>query len=188
MRDIVIFIVMVIVASCGLYFGYDPSDFYLQNDSNTVITYYFPTHSTQPSDLAVQPCYPDTSITFPWWKTIGDGVVSNEKTLVFKGLVQGVYSVHKADTLSFFIFDNRLIDGKKWVEDSESGGHWENEVWDKAVEEYDVLVRYDLSLDDLNKLRDDKDLITLHYPPSTEMKDIKMWPPYEEVIKNASKN
>lgn len=184
MRNILIVITTVIVTSCGLYFGYDPSDLYLQNDSNTVITYYFPTHSTKPKDV---PCYPDTSITFPWWKTIGEGVVPKEKTLAFKGLVRGVYELHKADTLSFFIFDNRLIESRIWVEDSESGGHWENEAWDKAVEEYDVLVRYDLSLDDLNKLRDDKDLITLHYPPTPEMKHIKMWPPYEEVIENAEK-
>ena len=38
------------------------------------------------------------------------------------------------------------------------------------------LVRYDLRLDDLKLLKD-----TLYYPPTTAMRNIHMYPPYEKV-------
>ena len=44
-----------------------------------------------------------------------------------------------------------------------------------------LLVRYDLSLMDLKHLN-----WMLSYPPSPQMQEMKMFPPYEEVIANAS--
>jgi hypothetical protein len=44
------------------------------------------------------------------------------------------------------------------------------------IDTIDVLLqRYDLTLDDLNKIN-----WTLSYPPDERMKDIKMYPPYQE--------
>ena len=45
-----------------------------------------------------------------------------------------------------------------------------------------LLQEYEISFDDLEKLG-----WHLYYPPTPEMKDIKMWPPYEEVIKQHDK-
>ena len=45
-----------------------------------------------------------------------------------------------------------------------------------------LLQEYEISFDDLEKLG-----WNLYYPPTPEMKDIKMWPPYEEVIKQHDK-
>ncbi len=47
------------------------------------------------------------------------------------------------------------------------------------AENYMVLVRYDVTLDDLDRLD-----WTLHYPPTPAMRDVHMYPPYEEVIEN----
>lgn len=47
------------------------------------------------------------------------------------------------------------------------------------AENYMVLVRYDVTLDDLDRLG-----WTLHYPPTPAMRDVHMYPPYEEVIEN----
>jgi len=45
--------------------------------------------------------------------------------------------------------------------------------WDEVRNKYLILKRYDLSLDDLKLLK-----WTIHYPPTEEMKDMKMYPPY----------
>ena len=51
--------------------------------------------------------------------------------------------------------------------------------WNKIRDDYMVLVRYDLSQEDIYNLDAE-----IHYPPTDAMKDIHMYPPYEEVIKN----
>ncbi|MGM9764369.1 MAG: hypothetical protein ACI3ZQ_10160 [Candidatus Cryptobacteroides sp.] len=48
-------------------------------------------------------------------------------------------------------------------------------------------VRYDLTLDDIYSLCDNNGVLLVSYPPSPEMKHIRMWPPYEEVIENTEK-
>ena len=62
--------------------------------------------------------------------------------------------------MSVFIFDSEVL---------------ENIEWKEIRDNYMILKRYDLSLEDLQKLD-----FTLYYPPTEEMKDIKMYPPYEE--------
>ena len=64
------------------------------------------------------------------------------------------------DTMSVFIFDSEIL---------------ENIEWKEIRDNYMILKRYDLSLEDLQKLD-----FTLYYPPTEAMKDIKMYPPYEE--------
>ena len=49
--------------------------------------------------------------------------------------------------------------------------------WEGIRDDYDILVRYDLTYDDLKALND-----TIPFPPSEAMKDMKMWPPYKEVV------
>ena len=49
--------------------------------------------------------------------------------------------------------------------------------WDGIRNDYDILVRYDLTFDDLKALKD-----TIPFPPTEKMKDMKMYPPYEEVV------
>ena len=46
-------------------------------------------------------------------------------------------------------------------------------TWEQVREDYNILVRYDLRLQDLYKL----DFVIV-YPPNETMKDIKMYPPY----------
>ncbi len=49
----------------------------------------------------------------------------------------------------------------------------ETHGWDYAKEHNMVMQRYDLSLTDLQNLN-----WTLTFPPTEEMRNIKMWPPY----------
>lgn len=186
MRQLYIFIIILLFTSCGLYWGDDSQDLRLKNNSEQKIAFYFP--STYDYSLDEFPCktYPDTTISFPWWFTSGP-VMPGEYVNAEGGLVEGAYEVYKADTLSLFILDYKLIEGKMWIEDSKDGGYWRNDAWLKAMEETDVLLRYDLSINDMNRFRDKTGMVTLYYPPTPEMKDIKMWPPYEETINEHDK-
>ncbi len=44
------------------------------------------------------------------------------------------------------------------------------------------FVRYDISIEDARKLINEKGELEIHFPPNERMKNIKMWPRYEEVI------
>ena len=63
-----------------------------------------------------------------------------------------------SDTLMIYVFDGELI---------------ENISWDIISSEYKVLRRYDVSLEDLQRLN-----WTITYPPTEAMRDVKMFPPY----------
>lgn len=55
---------------------------------------------------------------------------------------------------------------------------------EKHVESDEYYVRYDLTIDDIRSLCDSDGILNISYPPSPEMRHIKMWPPYEDAIKN----
>ena len=62
---------------------------------------------------------------------------------------------------SFFIFDSKVV---------------ENNTWEEVVQNYMVLQRYDFSKEDLARLN-----CRIFYPPTEEMSEIHMFPPYEKV-------
>lgn len=62
---------------------------------------------------------------------------------------------------SFFIFDSKVV---------------ENNTWEDVVRNYMVLQRYDFSKEDLARLN-----CQIFYPPTEEMSEIHMFPPYEKV-------
>ena len=62
------------------------------------------------------------------------------------------------DTLMVFIINSKVV---------------ENNTWQKIGDNYMVLQRYDLSLQDLQQLN-----WQISYPPTEAMKDMKMYPPY----------
>jgi hypothetical protein len=51
--------------------------------------------------------------------------------------------------------------------------------WETIRQEYNILVRYDLSLQDMNMLRNRNGDTEIQYPPDSRMRDMKMYPPYE---------
>ena len=74
-------------------------------------------------------------------------------------------SLSDIDTIRVFVLDKKQYDETDW---------------DTIRDQYQILQRYDFAKADLNFLG-----WRIAYPPTPEMKDIKMWPPYEEAIKNA---
>ncbi len=72
-------------------------------------------------------------------------------------------AISSTDTFSVFILDEEIYYICSWLD---------------ICKNYKVLTRYDLSGDDIINLQ-----FTVPYPPSAAMKDMKMYPPYEEIIK-----
>ena len=71
-----------------------------------------------------------------------------------------ILSLFPADTLSIFFFDPDTL--AKYD-------------WETIRKDYKILIRYDLSRQDLKKLD-----WHFYYPPTEEMKGMKMFPPYKK--------
>lgn len=108
--------------------------------------------------------YPDTTICF--------GKLTEAEFVDAHGMkgihsqakyIESWFSCFPNDTISIFLFDEEIV---------------ETVPWETVVKEYLVLQRYDLSIEDFKRLDND-----IHYPPTPEMRDIHMWPPYEEAVK-----
>jgi hypothetical protein len=107
--------------------------------------------------------YPDTLLPPT---EVGSYVRSNytqRLSLSGRGNFEAVYSEKGVDTLSFFFLSRNTI--------TKYG-------WSNVYANYRILVRYDLSLSDINHLKS-----RLSYPPSTDMRYMKMYPPYEDVLR-----
>lgn len=156
---------------CGLLdcFYFDGT-LQIYNDSASGIYCLCPSYDDMRPDC-VACTYPDTSICFTIRPGIGlDGagwyyIPANEvKTAGTPNTrIERWFASFPRDTMSIFIFDEEIVN---------------HNSWDIIAEEYLVLQRYDLSKEDIKKLYHD-----IHYPPTPEMQDIHMWPPYEEAVK-----
>jgi hypothetical protein len=69
-----------------------------------------------------------------------------------------LFAKFPTDTMSIFFFDPDTLAKYEW---------------ETIREEYKILVRYDLSHNDLRKLN-----WRIYYPPTEAMKDMKMYPPF----------
>ena len=69
----------------------------------------------------------------------------------------------REDTLSVFIISSDIIGKYDWCD---------------VASNYNILCRFDLSGQNILDLN-----YVIPYPPSPAMKDMKMYPPYEEIIK-----
>lgn len=98
--------------------------------------------------------YPDT--VFPS-ERLGIQIRGKETTTY---IYNNDYSDSSKDTLSFFIWDTEILN---------------SQPWDTIRNHYKILRRYDLSHKDLLKLN-----WHISYPPSSDMRNIKMYPAYEE--------
>ena len=177
---------MLLVSSCGLYFHQDPpKDLLICNNSDIGIAYFFPSSYESggyPVENFPYKMYPDTSMRYAYWFLCGPVLPDNSHAFE-AGLVKEVYAYRNVDTLSLYIVDSYYLDSDEWVP-TENGGHFINKPWDNAIKNYNVLARYDLSLEDMNCLRDEDGIVRIFYPPTPEMKGIHMYPPYKELKKN----
>jgi len=108
--------------------------------------------------------YPDTSllhvqdVTIPGWNLKVEPHHRSHNDALMQWDPYEILFGNDFDTLMVFVFnaDSLTFYG-----------------WDYAKNNNLVLQRYDLSLSNLQQLN-----WSLHFPPTEEMRDIKMWPPY----------
>ena len=74
-----------------------------------------------------------------------------------------IYSQFPKDTLSIYIFHTDTLN---------------QYTWEEVRDNYLILNRYDLSLDDLTKLNNKYSVPEIPYPPNERMKNMKIYPPY----------
>ena len=136
----------------------DFSEIHIDNDSEFTISFYCPLIGMTGS------LYPDTTLTLDK-KNIGYTI--NPGMLIHYNISNISYekwiSSFSNDTVSIFIFNKDILD---------------NYSWEEIQLDYKILRRYDLSLEDLKKLSNEKGTPIIHYPPSEKMKDMKMYPHY----------
>ncbi|MCQ2282039.1 MAG: hypothetical protein MJZ99_05390 [Bacteroidales bacterium] len=106
--------------------------------------------------------YPDTSLwhtqnvmTLGWNLEVGAHNYNNE-ALISRGSYESKFI--SMDTLIVFVFNSDTLSSRGW---------------DYVKDHNNVTQRYDLSLSNLRNLN-----WRIAFPPTEEMRNIKMWPPY----------
>jgi len=160
MRKYFLFLLTIILfSSCTRSCEEEFKDLYIVNNSDKTLFFMKGKH------------YPDTTIenNFNFWDSEGNriyAVPSNsispfetkKADVILHNSREQFY--YRFDTLMIFLFDSSVI---------------KNIPPETVEKDYLVLQRYDLSLQDLHKLH-----WKVYYPPTDAMKDMKMWPPYQE--------
>ena len=85
----------------------------------------------------------------------------NNRRAMWSGICfeNGFKDEYFSDTVYVYVFDAAVVD---------------TTPWEIVAKDYLVLKRYDLSLEDLQRLD-----WQVTYPPTEQMKDVKQYPPYE---------
>jgi hypothetical protein len=130
-------------------------DWYFDNHTNDALVVYMA--------LGIASAYPDTLLPSDVNNMhIGRSDPHSKQPMYANGYVkpEDIVKGLPLDTLSIFIiFEDTLL----------------TYSWEVIRSDYKILKRYDLSLQDLQKLN-----YTIPYPPTETMKNMKMYPPYGE--------
>lgn len=107
-------------------------------------------------------CYPDTSI---FTDSVRGTIQANSYIICasHEPIEDQIQRYIPSDTLSIFYFHPDTL--KKYT-------------WEEVRQGYKVLQRYDLSIEDIQKLKNKNDVPEIPYPPTEAMRNIKMYPPY----------
>ncbi|WP_291529406.1 hypothetical protein [Bacteroides sp. UBA939] len=131
---------------------------FIYNKSEFIISSYLALGRTG------QTAYPDTSLLFEkkcvgYETKPGDRAYQSLPTFTYEEW----FAMLPQDTLSIFIFNQEVLD---------------NYSWEQIQQDYNILQRYDLSLEDFYSLSDKYGNPVITYPPTGAMRNMKMYPPY----------
>ena len=112
-----------------------------------------------PYNYSESKLYPDTSLPCQYPMQIKKVEPFQKNNIVITSATwDEIYELYGTDTISFFIISTDLLNTINW---------------DSIRIHYNIIQRYDIGLEDIYSL-----LTTMTFPPTPEMRDIKMWPPY----------
>ena len=150
-------------SGCDGYFKDTRTDMTFKNNADYSISIY--SVLIIPWDYSAPLLYPDT--TLPLQKPSSKiRNISPHGFIIYNSTVVDVssqYRNYNTDTISFFVFS---------TDSMESLG------WDSIRSTYGILQRYDISLNEYLSLYSNHPWKLPCFPPSSEMRNIKMWPPY----------
>jgi hypothetical protein len=104
--------------------------------------------------------YPDTTISF---KTSGEIKAGSHIVVASGSTIEEQITQISSDTLSIFYFHPDTL--KKYS-------------WEEIQQNYKILRRYDLSIENFSSLKNKYGVPEIPYPPTEAMKNMKMYPPY----------
>ena len=162
MKKFLIFILsLIIVSACRIPWRYG---FSLENNTSHNLGWY------------LSLVYPDTSLPHDDdlvniendWDQFGPATLYFGTTS-FASEQAVIHWLNPNDTVSIFVFHTDTL--KLYP-------------WDTIRDDYKILVRYDLSADDIHSmpLRQHLGTYLIPVPPSPQMEKMHMYPPYKEVI------
>lgn len=120
-------------------------------------------------------CFPDTTM-ISYWPCVWYQTSSKKDAHTISSPLDTFeeWIPHGSECYSLFVFP--------WEPEKELSEDYF--VTKRYFENDEYYVRYDLTIDDIRSLCDSDGILNISYPPSPEMRHIKMWPPYEDAIKN----
>lgn len=148
------------------------------NNSNTTVTFYlqFEGAGAPPLtylDIEDNNYYDDLDWTVRYWEGIMPVQRNSSREITSDGLKEDWERMFWNDTLYVEIFRGDFFEKNYKIRD--------------ILENKDMLqVVYKITYEQFQSIFLNEDTLGITYPPTLEMKDIKMWPPYEEVIKNVN--
>jgi hypothetical protein len=145
-KSVILLLLLVVITACP-ELDYKHSFKFTNNSISDVFVYLGVVSKELGGSL-----YPDTSIA-----EVRCGIS-------FRKNESSYYSYNReyqaSDTLCLFVFDADTFNLYNW---------------DEIKAEYKVLRRYDLSLNDFQRLN-----WQIYYPPNEAMREVKMYPPYKD--------
>jgi hypothetical protein len=155
-KAIIITIIILFVCSCKKdYYDKGTAVFYNKSNQDVILLRDYISYAYFPQYDTAMPCNLEE-----WCRFVKVG--RNEKLSFIHW--NDTDKISASDTFSIFVLDKQVFS---------------NYSWKQICDDYMVLCRYDLSGNDLQFLNS-----TVPYPPTSEMKNMKMFPLYEEIIKD----
>lgn len=161
MKTLILLFALITCLGCRKYY-FDSDNAIIKNESenNIVILKQYFDYQSNSNDTII---YDDLSI----YEISMKSIQPQETLVIINWNKRKENAISASDTFSIHIFDEKTIYEYSW----------------KIIcNKYMVLCRYDLSGQDIIKLN-----YIIPYPPSSAMKDMKMYPSYEEIINKEQK-
>ena len=141
--------------------GFLPNYYEVDYANNTDYDVYVYIRDNRGKQLNI--VYPDTTISFNEENVSIIKAHSHIKINIGTLPIEKYFNNIPSDTLSVFYFHADTISKYSWEE---------------IQQDYNILQRYDLSLEDFKRLSDKNGVPVITYPPNEAMKDMRMYPPY----------
>ena len=178
---LLLFISQALLCGCWEYFSISPA-VYMSNNSSHEIVVYWAEKTPFPFEFE-NTVYPDTTLPTSYYYfdyDKGQDSVSRYNPLSNIVPIGGSSNVGDWDPnpINYLFSDISYL--SVFVLHADTVRKYS---WDEIRDSYNIIVRYDLSKDDVKSFTG----YTIPFPPTEAMRDMKMWPPYEEVRKRYEK-